>query len=539
MKEPKKQNSTGSTAGSNTRTVFDQTLRNVQQQQQQQAASVLHGAQHIVTPLSDLTSPGSLYDGQQPQLPLTYDYFGSGAVSSNGITLDASLMAPSTMAPGGLPYQPSPFSDFQQQSPFVATPQHTQPPLLAQPIIGMPPYVQPGFSAYNDPNAAVQQQQWLATGVAPSTLASLQQQSFGSLPTPVMDQQRAFNFSTSATISRLPSDPSTPDDNRAPGTSGSGNADTPGSSQNGGSRPLASSMYTQAANLHYVADVSAIDGITERLGEFLFSPTSSAVKEEETYKRRRAPPTKGRATSPASVARMCKEYDGLLDASRSLLLDCFLAHVTLFFEMSVPRFRYRMTFSDRRRPSLALLNAMYLWATRISNSPQMSNMEKHFFELACKHLEVSTSTVDRLIDGVRAAMLLSAYSHSSGRHHEGWCMAGLAIRLVLSCGLHRIKSSVHKPEPEHNPFLRRRVFLLPPAEDAVELGERIHAFWAVFAIDRCGSLATGYPAGIRDEDITTPFGRHLADIASGAVSERDDVTVRDLYRGLSTENDPP
>lgn len=63
--------------------------------------------------------------------------------------------------------------------------------------------------------------------------------------------------------------------------------------------------------------------------------------------------------------------------------------------------------------------------------------------------------------------------------------------------------------------------------------------WAVFAIDRCGALATGYSAGIRDEDITTPFGRHLADIASGMVTERDDVTVRDLYKGTASgaEND--
>jgi hypothetical protein len=115
----------------------------------------------------------------------------------------------------------------------------------------------------------------------------------------------------------------------------------------------------------------------------------------------------------------------------------------------------------------------------------------------------------------------------------------MAIRVVQSCGLHRIKSCVHKPEEPRNPFLRNRVFLLPPAEDAVELGERIHAFWAVFAIDRCGSLATGYPAGLRDEDITTPFGRHLSDIASGAVSERDDISVRDLYRGAGSENDTP
>lgn len=111
-------------------------------------------------------------------------------------------------------------------------------------------------------------------------------------------------------------------------------------------------------------------------------------------------------------------------------IDCFLAHSRLFFEMSIPRFRYRLTFTDRRRPSLALLNAMvgftvkssltkqYLWATRISNSPQMSSMEQTFFTAACRHLDISSANGDRLMDCLRAAMLLSAYSYTSGRFHE-------------------------------------------------------------------------------------------------------------------------
>lgn len=63
----------------------------------------------------------------------------------------------------------------------------------------------------------------------------------------------------------------------------------------------------------------------------------------------------------------------------------------------------------------------------------------------------------------------------------------------------------------------------------------------MFATDRCGSLATGYPSGLRDEDITTPFARHLTDIGAGSVSERDDYTVKDLYLGRSVDfsNDTP
>ncbi|KAL1407328.1 hypothetical protein Q8F55_006750 [Vanrija albida] len=348
-------------------------------------------------------------------------------------------------------------------------------------------------------------------------------------------QQQQQPLPTSASISQLPSDTSTPEQVLT-------SQSTDSSTHGGGGSAKISSLFRQNASLHYVSDVQSVEGLTERLGEFLFSPNASAISEEEASKRRKQSSghsSKDMPVTPGSLSRLRTEYDGLQDVTRTVLLDCFLEHATLFFEMSIPRFRYRMTFADRRRPNQALLNAMYLWATRISNSPQMVNMEKHFFEQSVKALDSSTSSVDRLIDSVRAAMLLAAYSHSSGRHHEGWCLAGLATRLVLSCGLHRIPSCVHRPEPPKNPFLRNRFFLLPPPDDAVELGERIHAFWAVFAIDRCGALATGYSAGIRDEDITTPFGRHLVDIASGNVTERDDVTVRDLYKGTASgaEND--
>lgn len=39
-------------------------------------------------------------------------------------------------------------------------------------------------------------------------------------------------------------------------------------------------------------------------------------------------------------------------------LDVFFQHHKMFLDLSIPRFKYRLTFRDRRRPSLALLNAM-------------------------------------------------------------------------------------------------------------------------------------------------------------------------------------
>ena len=45
-------------------------------------------------------------------------------------------------------------------------------------------------------------------------------------------------------------------------------------------------------------------------------------------------------------------------------------------------------------------------------------MEAHFFDASCKALDLSSVNADRLIDCMRAALLLSAYSYTSGRYHE-------------------------------------------------------------------------------------------------------------------------
>lgn len=54
-------------------------------------------------------------------------------------------------------------------------------------------------------------------------------------------------------------------------------------------------------------------------------------------------------------------------------------------------------------------------------------------------------------------------------------MAGIAVRLVLSTGIHRIPSLTFRPAPPRNPLLRNRSYLLPPPEDSIELAERVHA----------------------------------------------------------------
>ncbi|KIR41067.1 hypothetical protein I307_03231 [Cryptococcus deuterogattii 99/473] len=292
-----------------------------------------------------------------------------------------------------------------------------------------------------------------------------------------------------------------------------------------------------------------VDSISDRLGEFLFSEGESPATTENVSSKEESEWQKKRRTGKGQTAQWVSggktleeapdrtslllnraEFDGLKDEHRNLLLDCFLAHVRLFFAMSIPRFRYRLTFTDKRRPSPALLNAMYLWATRLSQAPNSVSMEDRFFREAYRHLDAAAANNDRLIDAIRAAMLLSAYTYTNNRHHEGWLVAGIAVRLVLSTGIHRIPSLTFRPAPPKNRLLRNRSYLLPPPEDSIELAERVHAFWCVYSVERCGALATGFPSSISDDDILTPFGLPLDDISSQNVTSADDITIRDLYR---------
>lgn len=75
--------------------------------------------------------------------------------------------------------------------------------------------------------------------------------------------------------------------------------------------------------------------------------------------------------------------------------------------------------------------------------------------------------------------------------------------------------------------------------------------WAVYTVDRCGSIAAQWPACIPDDVVTTPYARPLAEYelvrgkstrremaanAQGLVNEADDVSVGTLY---SPVPDPP
>ncbi|KAL7423900.1 hypothetical protein Q5752_001485 [Cryptotrichosporon argae] len=234
-------------------------------------------------------------------------------------------------------------------------------------------------------------------------------------------------------------------------------------------------------------------------------------------------------------------------AARDHLLDLFFIGMKSFgHDMHVPRFYAALTKPMSQRPHPCLLYAMYLLATRISSSPPIRALEGRFCEIAEQRLQESIKNGDRLLDACRAASMLAVYKYSLAKYHEGWMMTGTAARLVISCGLHQIPSSVWRPPMPGGGrdslvgILRHRTWVLGPPADAIELGERIAAFWAVFLPDRCGAISTQWPCALPDESIITPYPKPLYEYELGLVSALDDdYSISSLFDGTHVPCLPP
>ncbi|WVR07980.1 hypothetical protein IAU60_005023 [Kwoniella sp. DSM 27419] len=223
--------------------------------------------------------------------------------------------------------------------------------------------------------------------------------------------------------------------------------------------------------------------------------------------------------------------------ARDHLLDIFFSNLRLFGQegIHVPRFMASLTLPPAKRPHPCVLYSMYTMASRVSTSPSIRTLEPHFYSIAAKQLEESIANADRLLDATRASTLLAIYKYSKARYHEGWMMTGQAARLAISCGLHQIKSSVWKPPitteetADLSGIMRHRSYVVPPAKDPVEHGERIWSLWTIYATDRCGAISTQWPPAMPDEVIHTPFPKPLHEYELGLVTTEDDRSLASLY----------
>ncbi|KAK0210132.1 hypothetical protein DFS33DRAFT_259258 [Desarmillaria ectypa] len=196
---------------------------------------------------------------------------------------------------------------------------------------------------------------------------------------------------------------------------------------------------------------------------------------------------------------------------KTALMNIFLLHRHQFsFEGDISRFDDSVPANlFRPEPHPALLNAIYLLGCHFARSPYYSGLEPIFFNKALSEITLALDSSDRLVDIIETSCLLAVYLYINSRFLEGYCHAFSAARLAVGIGLHQITS---EPYDSSAPSQQATISTIPiPApRSQEEMRDRIAAFWQVFVVDRCWTIANGLPLALPDGDspnsrIKTPW----------------------------------
>ncbi|KAI0360718.1 hypothetical protein OH77DRAFT_1557092 [Trametes cingulata] len=147
-----------------------------------------------------------------------------------------------------------------------------------------------------------------------------------------------------------------------------------------------------------------------------------------------------------------------------------------------------------------LMNAVYLWGSRLSSSATLRAREEYFSAKAVQAASSailsaqSVAPVNGVLHTLQAEVLLANYFFSSGRFLEGKYHCLAAVALITASGLHQLDVAA----------------LAGAGVDSVSVGEKIHAFWTVYALDQAWSAAMNAPPSICQRGrtgfiITTPW----------------------------------
>ncbi|KAJ7196294.1 hypothetical protein GGX14DRAFT_473944 [Mycena pura] len=201
------------------------------------------------------------------------------------------------------------------------------------------------------------------------------------------------------------------------------------------------------------------------------------------------------------------------------LVDAFLNNFTqVGFFLDPACFResalLACPFGHYKRPSPALLSAVYMWGARLSQAPLHPLYNEDAF-LVCAlqniHQDLGGQHPHRVMHSMQAEVLLSVYYLTLGRPVEGIYHSSAAVSLAISAGLHMHKSASQALESEDQGVFRPGLCMLetplPPARGAQEETERIRAFWTVVVVNNYWVAAHGSPSAIpyADTPIDTPW----------------------------------
>ncbi|KAK7048622.1 fungal-trans domain-containing protein [Favolaschia claudopus] len=229
----------------------------------------------------------------------------------------------------------------------------------------------------------------------------------------------------------------------------------------------------------------------------------------------RAPTPSRHQTSGSTVSRrVCLNSFWPTNISQEMSLDKleplihnFLQHSSQFgFFLNVHRFQKAIRGSSSHRAAPVLLDAVCLWAVHLSDSSNLSAYEANYLSQALRsavNALSGTHSSNTILDAIQAEVLLTYYFLRNTRFIEAKYHLSAAVSLVISSGLHRIRSGdVGNLSGSRS---------MTPPRDTIEEWERVNAFWTVLTLNNCWTAADGSPSNISytdtnsDARIDTPW----------------------------------
>lgn len=171
------------------------------------------------------------------------------------------------------------------------------------------------------------------------------------------------------------------------------------------------------------------------------------------------------------------------------------------FFLHIPRFLETVYGTSNRGPRYppVLMDSVYLVAAQFCESSELRAKQPMLLNQALQDLPAAMldSSSPAIVYALQAEVLLSYYFFNNNRKLEGAYHANAAVSITLACKFHSIRSS-----RQRSAVSSQGTYNLPPPRGAIEEGERINAFWAVFILDRSWAVALGSAPGLTDDEAT-------------------------------------
>ncbi|KAJ4479064.1 hypothetical protein J3R30DRAFT_3473875 [Lentinula aciculospora] len=194
-------------------------------------------------------------------------------------------------------------------------------------------------------------------------------------------------------------------------------------------------------------------------------------------------------------------------------------------------------------PTFALLNTTYVWGNHLSSSQNSLEQEATLVSRALQSSAHSLSEAhpQKVTQFIQAEVLLGNYFYLAGKTVEGKYHVTAAASLVLSAGLHKIRSA----DVEHSGYLAQALDTLVPPRDPIEEGELINAFWTVLTLDSFWNAVHGTPSSISYTSpsvrIDTPWPLIMEVYAEAPLDPNfsSSHTIDDFLSGIPDYTDSP